>query len=93
MAKPKATGCHIAGRRWTDKRAGSTYHSVRIFLKGECIAECPPQYGYENMYIKTACEKLAELGLIPQGKSGTIYLREILKASWDCADVARERDL
>ena len=56
------------------------------------MARLGPHYGYGDHYLQTAVEWLREHGH-PNAEYGTRYLRETLGASYDVADVARERDL
>jgi hypothetical protein len=37
---------HIEGRRWFQRTAGNTYHTVRIFIDGECVHTSDRTYGY-----------------------------------------------
>ena len=83
---------HISGRRWFQKSYGNTYHSVTLYQDGKPVARLGPHYGYGDHYLQTAVEWLREHGH-PNAEYGTRYLRETLGASYDVADVARERDL
>jgi len=86
---------HIEGRRWFERLNGNTYHSVRIYKDGECIAFLPYQYGYGDQYVWTACEWLAANGHIPEDAKhgGPYYLRTELHASISVIDVSRKKDL
>ena len=93
---------HIEGRRWFQRSAGNTYHSVRVFIDGLLVVTIPESYGYGEQYLETAIAWLAEAGHIPQRtryengsykEAGTLYLRETLGASYSVIDVGRERDL
>lgn len=85
---------HIEGRRWFHKGPGNTYHSVRIFKDGECVASLPYQYGYGDQYLQTALDWLKANGLAPaDAPYGTLYLRETLHASYSVIDVGRKADL
>lgn len=86
---------HFEGRRWFQKSAGNTYHSVRIYENGELIHSSGQHYGYGEQYLQTAIEwlRLWNTNLPGTRSSSTIYLREELHATWEVADVSRERDL
>jgi hypothetical protein len=85
---------HIEGRRWFQRGPGNTYHSVRIWDKGQLIATLPAQYGYGDQYLQTALDWLKTNGLVPAtAEYGTQYLRETLHASYSVIDVARQKDL
>lgn len=83
---------HISGRRWFQRSYGNTYHTVTITRDGEVVARLGPTYGYGDGYLQTAVDWLKANGY-PDAEYGTRYLREELHASYDVADVARERDL
>lgn len=90
----KIEGLHIEGRRWFQRTYGNTYHSVRIFSKGECIATLPYQYGYGDCFLQTALDWLKEHNLVPaDAEYGTRYLREVLGGTYSVIDVDRKRDL
>ena len=93
---------HIDGRRWFERTNGNTYHTVRIFLDGEQVAELGPVYGYGDQYLETALDWLYAHGHIDRGErhpsggwpvSGTRGVREDLGGTYCVADVARKRDL
>ncbi len=85
---------HIEGRRWFQKSAGNTYHTVNIFKDGDCIHHSEKHYGYGDCFLQTAIDWLKAEGLVPNdAKYGTLYLRETLGASYSVIDVGRERDL
>lgn len=85
-------GYHIAGRRWFQKSYGNTYHTVTIYKDGEQVAYLGPTYGYDDHYLQTAVDWLRKKGH-PEAEYGTLWLRETLGASYNVADVRRERDL
>lgn len=90
----KLQGLHIAGRRWFQRSAGNTYHSVEIFANGERLVRLGPCYGYDNQFLQTALDWLKEQGLVPNdAEYGTSYLRETLGGTYSVCDVSRERDL
>lgn len=93
---------HIEGRRWFQKSAGNTYHSVRIYRDGKQIAYLPFQYGYGEQYLQTAFDWLGENGMPEllerhangaRKNYGTQYLREVMKGTQSVADVSRKGDL
>ena len=93
---------HIEGRRWFQKTYGNTYHSVRIFKDGACVAYLPFQYGYGEQFLQTAWEWLGANGM-PEllekysngsyKNYGTRYLREVLGGTYSIIDVTRKGDL
>ena len=92
---------HIEGRRWFQRSAGNTYHSVKVWRDGKLIVTTPRHYGYGEQYLETALAILAERGDITRHRykngsyeeSGTRWIREELNASYSVVDVARESDL
>jgi hypothetical protein len=88
------TGLHISGRRWFDRRAGNTYHSVRIYANGELLKYLPFSYGYGDQFLQNALDYLKTWGHVPEDAGyGARYLREELGGTYDVADVARKKDL
>lgn len=84
---------HIEGRRWFQTSNGNTYHSVRIFDGGFCIAFIKYEYGYGNQYLDTAIKWLRANNRMPtDGTRGTGHLHE-MRVSDSVIDVARKRDL
>ncbi len=53
----------INARRWFDKSAGNTYHSVEVYANGEFVGEKPFAYGYDEAYLQTAHEILQKAGI------------------------------
>lgn len=89
---------HIEGRRWFSKGPGTTYHKVRIYENGNLIHTSDQSNGYDQQYLYTALYWLAEHrpDLVPEwerNQNVTIYLREVIGATYDVTDVAREKDL
>lgn len=85
---------HIDCRRWFQKSAGNTYHSVRIFKDGALLVSIPMAYGYGESCLQTALDWLKAHGEAPaDAEYGTLYLREVLKGTYSIADVARQKDL
>ena len=93
---------HIEGRRWFQKTYGNTYHSVRIFIKGEQVAYLPFRYGYGEGFLQTAWEWLTANGFPELGERnkngslknyGTRYLREVLHGTYSVVNVRRKLDL
>lgn len=46
--------------------SGSTYHSVRVFVNGDWIADDAFSYGYDDAYTQTASEILVKAGYAMQ---------------------------
>lgn len=93
-------GLHIAARRWFDRTAGNTYHSVRIYANNSEVAHLPFQYGYGEHWLQTAFDWLEAQGYIERPhfdngstEYGTVYLRERLNGTYNLVDVTRKRDL
>ena len=85
---------HIEGRRWFQRTAGNTYHTVRIFIDGECVHTSECTYGYGDCFLQTALDWLKANGFAPKdAKYGTLYLRETLGGTYSTIDVGREKDL
>lgn len=55
----------IEAKRWFDKINDNTYHSVRVYVNGEYVAEEPFTYGYDNQYLQTAHKLLQTIGVYP----------------------------
>jgi len=83
---------HISARRWFQRTYGNTYHSVRIIKDGQQIAHIPFAYGYGAQWLQTAIDWLRANGY-PDAEYGTLYLREVLKGTYDVQDVQRKKDL
>jgi len=68
---------HVEARRWFQRSAGNTYHSVRIYRDGEQMTFVPFAYGYDDMWLQTAFDQLRSTGYpsIP-AHAGTRFLRE-----------------
>lgn len=88
-------GVQIVGRRWFQRTAGNTYHSVEVWANGERVFRCPFAYGYDDQYLQTAYEWMQANGYANPGEryGGTLQLREKLGATWTVSDVARKGDL
>jgi hypothetical protein len=67
---------------------------VNILENGERIARIPFAYGYGEQCLQTALDWLKANGRAPaDAEYGTQYLREVLGASYEIADVDRKREL
>lgn len=55
----------ILGKRWFNKKKGSTYHSVTIYVDNKFLAKIPYAYGYGRHYEKTARDCLQSLNCLP----------------------------
>lgn len=85
---------HIHGLRWFQKTYGNTYNQVKIYLDDELAAFLPEEYGYGEYYLQRAWEWLMAHGYVPRNESySTVYLREVLNATWMCGDVKLRRQL
>lgn len=91
----------INGRRWFQKSAGNTYHSVTVTVKHarwpEVVLHSGIHYGYGDQYLQTAAALLHKAGYFSDDYS------EMCKTMRDektrgkfhitVADVPREKDL
>lgn len=48
----------VIGKRWFERVNGNTYHSVSVYVDGDCIGNVPFTYGYDRHYQQTALELL-----------------------------------
>lgn len=87
----------IIGKRWFDKRRGSTYHSATCLANGKEVAYVPFAYGYGDQYIYTGANELAKLGYLADFTTDTVFWRycDDLGIVLHCtsADVATKKDL
>jgi hypothetical protein len=85
---PKVT---IRGRRWFQKSAGNTYHSVSVSVDGEPVGQAEFVYGYGDHYIQTAHSLLQNAGIYPKGDDSA---PNGIPASWEKfrADMMDYRD-
>jgi hypothetical protein len=92
----KIESLHIDGRRWFQRSAGNTYHSVTVFVNGETL-RAPYSYGYGDQFLQTAGELLAAAGYDVKtnrpGCLGTRHLREELGGTYSVSDVSRKKDM
>lgn len=93
---------HIEGRRWFQRTAGNTYHSVRIFRDGAEVAYLPFAYGYGEQFLQSAWAWLGANGmpeLLEERSNGSLknygtqYLREVIGGTYSVIDVQRKKDL
>lgn len=64
QATPTPTTLTIIGRRWFQKSAGNTYHSVDVIVDGIQVWQSCRTYGYGDHYVQTAFEWLESAGLV-----------------------------
>lgn len=89
----------IEGRRWFQKSAGNTYHSVTVTVKharkADLVLKSGQHYGYGEMYLQTAHALLAEAGYFTDDYSAFCTARMELREKFYITvhDVAREKDL
>jgi hypothetical protein len=94
IAEAERPNIHIVARRWFQRGAGNTYHSVRIYRGGEELAYLPFSYGYGEQWLQTAIDWLRANGHAPaDAEYGTLYLRETLGGTYHVTDETRRRDL
>lgn len=58
----------IYGRRWFDRSAGNTYHTVQVFVDGQELPKTAMTYGYDSAYIDTAFKLLQKHGYFTEMK-------------------------
>jgi hypothetical protein len=93
---------HISGRRWFEKTNGNTYHSARAWIDGEPAGTIDFDYGYGDQYYWNMLLKLEREDKIPprevdqhdRPEAWWEYEKRLgIKIAYDCADVARKKDL
>ena len=92
---------HIECRRWFDRKAVNTYYSVRLYDGNEERLIIPFAYGYGEQCLTGACDFIREEYNRENGQnytcdsvgSSTVFIREILGATYSITDVARKKDL
>jgi hypothetical protein len=90
----------IIGRRWFEKVNGNTYHSVNVWINGQCVGGVDYEYGYGDQYLQTAQDILEKLGYpsetYPNGNKayGRPYFEKHF-TSWiaNVSNVERKKDL
>ena len=55
----------VIGRRWFQKSYGNTYHTAQILVDGVPVEGVGRSYGYGDMYLQNAADKLEALGYMP----------------------------
>ena len=110
MKKPtlrKGAIINITARRWFDKRAGNTYHSVHVYVKSgtlEAFMDSPRTYGYGEQYLQTALGLVWERFIpckgcqsnLPEVPARLAYfwgLKEWYKINVTVSDVPHMKDL
>jgi hypothetical protein len=93
VVKGEAMSVHIEGRRWFQKSCGNTYNTVRIWEGPNLVVTLPETYGYGDDCLYRACDWLQHHGYPALTTGATLYLREVVEASYSVIDVSRERDL
>lgn len=96
----------VIGRRWFDRRAGNTYHSVCVYVDGVNVGSNPFAYGYGDCYRQTAHEILQAAGYyaktsndLPNGSSRDYseFFSNVIdyrnKFVFSVSDVGRKKDL
>jgi hypothetical protein len=92
----------IRGRRWFQRSAGNTYHTVRVTVDGEEVYASGKTYGYGDSYRDTAWDWLIVNGYLGETwrdangrqESPWIWAEENgVQLDYTAEDVSRERDL
>lgn len=95
---------HIECNRWFQRLYGNTYFSSTVFFNdGTQQKIIPFEYGYGEHCLYQTLDKLRELNLydVPErnkntgsfGVNPTMFIREVMKASYSINDVNRKKDL
>jgi hypothetical protein len=100
--KRKPRVIHVSGRRWFQRGAGNTYHSVSVWVDGDCVYRCDFAYGYDRQYEYTAQGWLKVNGYLPgleqhEGAPDECLWRYCerkgIKLVSEVTDVTRRKDL
>lgn len=91
----------LVGRRWFNRGPGNTYHSVAIYVNGECVHKVPFAYGYGDQYIESAAAWLETNGYVarreyPNGGHDPLWrVAQVMGFTFssNVSDVARRKDL
>lgn len=91
----------ISDRRWFQRSAGNTYHTVAVYVDGHLLGKSPKHYGYGDQYKQTAHEMLQAHGYYPKTDDGMNDYSGFLSDTMDyrnkfvitVSDVSREKDL
>lgn len=87
----------ITGRRWFDRSAGNTYHSVLVVVNGQVIGVENFKYGYDEGYLQTAWALIWEKFKPCKGLKPTFLpwwqLKEFYRINQTVSDVSRKKDL
>ena len=87
----------IEARRWFERTNGNTYHSVNVYVNGECVGREPFAYGYGEHYLQTALNILQDAGVYLPTFSWLQFRQEMREHRSNfvvtCADVGRKKDL
>ena len=65
----RITSILFEGREWFDRSGGNSYHSVRVWVNGQVVAQVGFSYGYGDAYIFTGLDELRAAGLVESGAS------------------------
>jgi hypothetical protein len=85
----------IRGRRWFQKSAGNTYHSVNVIMPDGTELNSGIHYGYDDMYTQTATAMIYKhLGEEKGSDINAFFnLRQRFDLDYTAVNVARKRDL
>lgn len=86
----------VIGRKWFSKMCGNTYHSVTVYVDGQCIGRIPYRYGYGSQYEETALELLQQKGYYTDTTENmlcTVVRKEGDILNSECTQVTRKKDL
>lgn len=87
----------LIARRWFDRKAGNTYHSVTVLIDGTEVHTSGMHYGYDRHFEQTALEWLLYSEKVPQSfrdKPLSLACREAgIAFTSNVSDVSRKRDL
>jgi hypothetical protein len=86
----------IRGRRWFQKSAGNTYHSVTVTMPDGTELNSGIHYGYDSAYTQTATAMIyKQLGEEKTGSDINAFynLRQRFEIDYTADNVTRKRDL
>lgn len=94
----------IVGKRWFDRLAGNTYHSVEVYQEEKLLVRVPFAYGYGDGYKQTAFKELVRLGHYSDERTASGHYHDFRRFAFSkesdgdgnlflVSDVARKKDL
>ena len=81
----------IRARLWFNKKTGNTYHSTKVYCKGELIGKKPFEHVYGDHFMVTAFKALQDAGIYPKTREQKNAQDADLHGFLDDVDKDRER--